>query len=117
MTEVTEPLPVTALGQFLKFKTFKYTQQQQTAPTLPSNLRNMCDTLSTSILLGTLSLLPVNRYIALGFVSVALIIYATYRQRPTCKLGRVEREIQEETLKHAMPNCARDHLDLTDGTC
>ncbi|KAJ7799828.1 hypothetical protein B0H14DRAFT_2616771 [Mycena olivaceomarginata] len=77
----------------------------------------MCDTLSTSILFGTLSLLPGNRYIALGLGSATLIIYAANRQRPTRKLGRVERTIQacEETLKHAKSNCARNHVELTDG--
>jgi hypothetical protein len=65
-----------------------------------------------------LSLLPGNRYIALGFVSAALIIYAANRQRPSRKLGRVERKIQacEETLKLAKTNCARNYLELTDGT-
>ncbi|KAJ7366184.1 hypothetical protein DFH08DRAFT_797187 [Mycena albidolilacea] len=78
----------------------------------------MCNAISTSILFGMLSLLPGNRYIALGFVSAALIIYAANRQRPSRKLGRVERKIQacEETLKLAKTNCARNYLELTDGT-
>ncbi|KAJ7799797.1 hypothetical protein B0H14DRAFT_3156332 [Mycena olivaceomarginata] len=78
----------------------------------------MCDAISTSILFGTLSLLPGNRYIALGLGSTTLIIYAANRQRPTRKLGRVERKIQacEETLKHAKSNCTRNHVELTDGT-
>ncbi|KAJ7799823.1 hypothetical protein B0H14DRAFT_2616766 [Mycena olivaceomarginata] len=79
----------------------------------------MCDMLSTSILFGTLPLLPGNRYIALGFVSAASIVYAANHQHPTCKLGRVEHKIQacEETLKHTKLNCMRNHLDLMDGTC
>ncbi|KAJ7757300.1 hypothetical protein B0H14DRAFT_3598955 [Mycena olivaceomarginata] len=78
----------------------------------------MCNIISTSILFGVLSLLPGNRYIALGLVSVALIIYAANRQRPSCKLSRVERKIQacEETLKLAKTNCARSYLELMDGT-
>ncbi|KAJ7819654.1 hypothetical protein B0H14DRAFT_2600516 [Mycena olivaceomarginata] len=61
----------------------------------------MCNAISTSILFGMLSHLPGNRYIALGIVSGALIIYAANRQHPSCKLRRVEHKIQacEETLK------------------
>ncbi|KAJ7876455.1 hypothetical protein B0H14DRAFT_3130402 [Mycena olivaceomarginata] len=78
----------------------------------------MCNAISTSILFGMLSLRPGSRYIALGFVSVALIIYAANRQRLSCKLSRVERKIQacEETLKLAKIDCARNYLELTDGT-
>jgi hypothetical protein len=78
----------------------------------------MCNEISTSILFGILSLLPGNRYIALGFVSAVLIIYAANRQRPSRKLDRIECKIQacEETLKLAKTNCARNYLELTDGT-
>ncbi|KAJ7876441.1 hypothetical protein B0H14DRAFT_3130395 [Mycena olivaceomarginata] len=78
----------------------------------------MCDAASTaSIIFGALSLLPGNRYILGALVSAGLIIYTANRQRPSHKLGRVERAIEacEETLKHAKSNCARNHVELTDG--
>jgi hypothetical protein len=85
-------------------------------PPLPSLQDMMGNATFISILFGMLSLLPGNRYIALGFVSAALIIYAANRQRPSRKLGRVERKIQacEETLKLAKTNCTRNYLELTD---
>jgi hypothetical protein len=102
---------------------FKVAARRRKTPTsqplpLPSLQDMMCNAISTSVLFGMLSLLPGNRYIALGFVSVALIIYAANRQRPSCKLSRVGREIQacEETLNLAKTNCTRNYLELTDGT-
>ncbi|KAJ7792096.1 hypothetical protein B0H14DRAFT_178842 [Mycena olivaceomarginata] len=76
----------------------------------------MCDAVSTSIIFGALSLLPGNRYIPLGLLPAALIVYTVNRQRPSHKLARVERAIEacEETLKHAKSNCARNHVELTD---
>ncbi|KAJ7715874.1 hypothetical protein B0H14DRAFT_2644036 [Mycena olivaceomarginata] len=53
----------------------------------------MCNAISTSIF-GMLSHLPGNRYIALGIVSGALIIYAANRQHPSCKLRRVEHKFK-----------------------
>ncbi|KAJ7366187.1 hypothetical protein DFH08DRAFT_797190 [Mycena albidolilacea] len=79
----------------------------------------MCDAASTaSIIFGALSLLPGNRYILGALVSAGLTIYTANRQRPSHKLGRVECAIEacEETLKHAKSNCARNHVELTDGT-
>ncbi|KAJ7366202.1 hypothetical protein DFH08DRAFT_1002872 [Mycena albidolilacea] len=78
----------------------------------------MCDTVSTSIIFGALSLLPGNRYIPLGLIPAALIVYTVHRQRPSHKLARVERAIEacEETFKYAKSNCARNHLELTDAT-
>ncbi|KAJ7757303.1 hypothetical protein B0H14DRAFT_408072 [Mycena olivaceomarginata] len=84
----------------------------------PSSLPNMCDAISTSMIFGALSLLPGNRCILWVFVSAGMILYAANRQRPSHKLGRLERAIEgcEETLKHAKSNCARNHVELTDGT-
>ncbi|KAJ7727705.1 hypothetical protein B0H14DRAFT_3618758 [Mycena olivaceomarginata] len=77
----------------------------------------MCDALSSSIIFGSLSLLPGNRYILWALVSAGLIIYTANRQRPSHKLGRLKHAIEgcEETLKHAKSNCARNHVELTDG--
>ncbi|KAJ7787603.1 hypothetical protein B0H14DRAFT_2952517 [Mycena olivaceomarginata] len=77
----------------------------------------MCDAASTtSIIFGALSLLPGNRYILWVLVCAGLTIYTVHRQRPTHKLGRVERAIDscEEILKYAKSNCARNHVKLTD---
>ncbi|KAJ7366183.1 hypothetical protein DFH08DRAFT_948233 [Mycena albidolilacea] len=70
------------------------------------------------MMLGALSLLPGSHYITLGLLSAALIIYNVHWQRPSHKLGRVERAIDacEETLKYAKSNCTRNHLELTDAT-
>jgi precorrin-6B methylase 2 len=70
------------------------------------------------MMLGALSLLPGSRYITLGLLSAALVIYTVNRQRPSHKLARVECAIEvcEETLKYAKSNCARNHLELTDAT-
>jgi hypothetical protein len=78
----------------------------------------MCDAVATSMLFGTLSLLPGNRYIALGLVSAALAIYAADRQHPSRKLERVERKIQacEETLQQTKSNCPRNFGKWVDGT-
>jgi hypothetical protein len=59
------------------------------------NLPNMCDAVSTSIIFGALSLLPGNRYILWAFASAWLTIYVANQQRPSHKLGRVERKIFE----------------------
>jgi hypothetical protein len=69
------------------------------------------------MIFGALSLLPGNRYILWVLVSAGLIIYTANRQHPSHKLGRLERAIEacEETLKHAKSNCARNHVELTDG--
>jgi hypothetical protein len=76
----------------------------------------MCDAVSTSIIFGALSLLPGNRYIFWVLVSAELIIYAANHQRPSRKLGRVERAIEacEETLKHAKADCARNYGEWMD---
>ncbi|KAJ7727700.1 hypothetical protein B0H14DRAFT_3169429 [Mycena olivaceomarginata] len=79
----------------------------------------MCDAASTaSIIFGAFSLLPGNHYILGALVSAGLIIYTANYQRPSHKLGRVERAIEacEETLKHAKSSCARNHVELTDRT-
>ncbi|KAJ7757298.1 hypothetical protein B0H14DRAFT_3598949 [Mycena olivaceomarginata] len=70
------------------------------------------------MMLGALSLLPGSRYITLGLLSAALVIYTINRQRPSHKLARVECAIEvcEETLKYAKSNCVRNHLELTDAT-
>ncbi|KAJ7876456.1 hypothetical protein B0H14DRAFT_3130403 [Mycena olivaceomarginata] len=61
----------------------------------------MCNAAVTSMMLGALPLLPGSRYITLGLLSAALVIYTVNQQRPSHKLGRVERAIEtcEETLK------------------
>ncbi|KAJ7792098.1 hypothetical protein B0H14DRAFT_2624306 [Mycena olivaceomarginata] len=69
----------------------------------------MCDAVSTtSIIFGALSLLPGNPLCSVG---------TCVGRRPSHKLGRVEHAIEacQETLKHAKSNCARNHVELTDG--
>ncbi|KAF8166870.1 hypothetical protein K438DRAFT_1774823 [Mycena galopus ATCC 62051] len=67
----------------------------------------MCDTVSTSILLGTLSLLLDNRYISLARSLAGLILYIINRHRPSNKVGRVEGTIKSVagTLKRAKEDC------------
>ncbi|KAF7356277.1 hypothetical protein MVEN_00959500 [Mycena venus] len=78
----------------------------------------MCDTVSTSIVLAVLSLVPENRYILLGLSLASLITYAANRQRPLHKLGQVEGMIKvvEETLERAQANSARNHVEVMDET-
>jgi hypothetical protein len=79
---------------------------------------NMCDTISTSMTFGALSLLPGNRYIPWVLVSAWLIVYTANRQRPSYKLRRVEQEIKvaEETSVHAKAHCPRSYVDLMNTT-
>jgi hypothetical protein len=90
-------------------------------PTLMSTRNsktNMCDTISTSMTFGALSLLPGNRYIPWVLVSAWLIVYTANRQRPSYKLRRVEQEIKvaEETSVHAKAHCPRSYVDLMNTT-
>ncbi|KAF7356282.1 hypothetical protein MVEN_00960000 [Mycena venus] len=78
----------------------------------------MCDTVSTSIIMATLSLVPNKGYILLGLGSASLLIYAANRQRPSHKLGQVEGKIKvaEEILKRAKASSARNHVEMMDDT-
>ncbi|KAJ7777811.1 hypothetical protein B0H14DRAFT_3587146 [Mycena olivaceomarginata] len=64
-----------------------------------------------------ISIIAPLRYVLCALVSAGLIIYVANRQRPSHKLGRVERAVEacEETLKNAKSNCARNHVELTEG--
>ncbi|KAF7356365.1 hypothetical protein MVEN_00968900 [Mycena venus] len=81
-------------------------------------LRNMCDAVSTSAIFWALSIVPGNRYILLGLISVTLIIYAVNSQRPSHKLRLVEEAIKvaEEILERAQWNCSRNQVELMDET-
>ncbi|KAF8170045.1 hypothetical protein K438DRAFT_1773967 [Mycena galopus ATCC 62051] len=74
----------------------------------------MGNALSTSMLLGALSLLPDNHYILLILSLIGWGMHIANGQRPTNKLDRVEDRIKSvnETLKHAKENCTRNYPQL-----
>ncbi|KAF8143410.1 hypothetical protein K438DRAFT_1993921 [Mycena galopus ATCC 62051] len=98
--------------------------REQNSPQLPLPLRlplkfllTMCDTASTSILLGALSLIiPNNRdtFLALGLAGP--IIYLINGHRPSNKLAGIQDaiDIAEGTLKKAKEDCSINHVELMD---
>lgn len=83
----------------------------------------MCDTLSTSIILGALALVPstTSRYGFLALVSVSFVFFAARHQGPAQKFTRLEDAIKalEEILERAKAasNYARNHLEVIDAGC
>jgi hypothetical protein len=83
----------------------------------------MCDTLSTSIILGALALVPstTSRYGFLALVSVSFVFFAARRQGPAQKFTRLEDAIKalDEILERAKAasNYARNHLEVIDAGC
>ncbi|KAJ7238107.1 hypothetical protein B0H12DRAFT_1075378 [Mycena haematopus] len=80
----------------------------------------MCDVYSTSIVVGTISLIPYNRYIFWSFSSASLLLYTADRQRPSNKFGLLQTSIDSvgETLElaSATSGCARNFVELMDVT-
>jgi hypothetical protein len=83
----------------------------------------MCDTLSTSIILGALALLPgtTSRYVFLALASAAFIFYASHQWDPAQKFSTLEDAIEalEEILKCAKTasSYARNHMEVIDAGC
>ncbi|KAF7335204.1 hypothetical protein MSAN_02353700 [Mycena sanguinolenta] len=76
----------------------------------------MCDALSTSIILGTISFIPDNRFVLWSLGSASLVLYVADRQRPSNKLGLLETSIDSvgETLEAAKTTCTRNYAELVD---
>ncbi|KAJ7347860.1 hypothetical protein DFH08DRAFT_808640 [Mycena albidolilacea] len=81
-------------------------------------MRDILDTLQSSLLLWTLSLIPSNifHYGALGGASVFLVVYAVHSNLPSAKLSRVYEIITvvEELLTRAKDKCTRDYSFLAE---
>ncbi|KAJ7872227.1 hypothetical protein B0H13DRAFT_1895476 [Mycena leptocephala] len=83
----------------------------------------MCDTLSTSIILGALALLPntISRYVFLALAIASLIFLAARHQAPAQKFTRLEDAIKalEEALERAKAasSYARNHMEVVDAGC
>lgn len=80
----------------------------------------MCNNFSqllSSILLGSLSLIPNDRfrYTALGVAAGLALIYAVHMKRPSVQLGQLESVIwkADEIIRDAKSFCPRDLLSLT----
>lgn len=80
----------------------------------------MCNNFSqllSSILLGSLSLIPNDRfrYTALGVTAGLALIYAVHTKRPSVQLGQLENVIRKanEIIRDAKSFCPRDLLSLT----
>ncbi|KAF8145930.1 hypothetical protein K438DRAFT_1781552 [Mycena galopus ATCC 62051] len=78
----------------------------------------MCNTASTSIFLGALSLIPNNRYAFLVLSPGGPIIYLINGHCPSNKLAGIQDTINiaEGTLKKAKVDCLRNHVELMDLT-
>ncbi|KAF7335207.1 Electron transfer flavoprotein-ubiquinone oxidoreductase [Mycena sanguinolenta] len=76
----------------------------------------MCDALTTSIILGAISLIPDNHFVLWSLGSASLVLYVADRQRPSNKLGLLETSIDSvgETLKSAKTTCTRNYAELVD---
>jgi hypothetical protein len=83
----------------------------------------MCDTLSTSIILGALALLPgtTSRYVFLALASASFIFLAARHQGPAQKFTKLEDTINtfEEILERAKTasSYARNHMEVIDAGC
>ncbi|KAJ7896922.1 hypothetical protein B0H13DRAFT_1884795 [Mycena leptocephala] len=78
----------------------------------------MCDTISTSIVLGALALVPgsTSRYVFLALTSASFIFFAAHHQGPVQKLTKLEDAIEalEEILERAKATSsyARNHMKI-----
>lgn len=74
--------------------------------------------LQSSLLLGSLSLIPNNtlRYTVLALAAGLGVIYAVHLKRPTVQLSQLEETIKEteEFIREAKVICPRDLLGLTE---
>ncbi|KAJ7238106.1 hypothetical protein B0H12DRAFT_1222149 [Mycena haematopus] len=78
----------------------------------------MSDALSTSIVVGAISLIPYNRYILWTLASASLVLYSADRQFPWNKHGRLEASIDSvgKTLELATATCGRKYVELMELT-
>jgi hypothetical protein len=83
----------------------------------------MCDTISTSIMLATLALLPntASRYVFLALASASFIFYASRQWGPAQKFTKLEDAIEalEDILERAKAasSYARNHVEVVDAGC
>ncbi|KAJ7788513.1 hypothetical protein B0H13DRAFT_1936590 [Mycena leptocephala] len=83
----------------------------------------MCENISTSIILGTLALVPgtTSRYVCLAFATASFIFLAARHQGPAQKFTKLEDAIEdlEDILERtkAASSYARNHMDLIDAGC
>ncbi|KAJ7845405.1 hypothetical protein B0H14DRAFT_3455043 [Mycena olivaceomarginata] len=80
--------------------------------------RSAMSQLQSSLLLGSLSLIPNNtlRYTVLALAAGLGVIYAVHLKRPTVQLSKLEETIKEteELIREAKILCPRDLLSLTE---
>jgi hypothetical protein len=83
----------------------------------------MCDTVSTSIILGVLALVPGTtlRYVCLALASTSFVFFVARRQDPAQRFTKLEDAIKalEENLERAKAasNYARNHMEVIDAGC
>jgi hypothetical protein len=83
----------------------------------------MCDTISTSTILGALALVPGTtwRYVFLALASVSFIFLAGCHQAPAQKFTKIEDAIEalEDILNSAKAasSYARNHMEVIDAGC
>jgi hypothetical protein len=83
----------------------------------------MCDTISTSIMLGASALLPctTSRYVFLALTCMSFIFFAARHQGPAQKFSKLEDAIEtlEEIFERAKAasSYARNHMEVIDAGC
>jgi hypothetical protein len=83
----------------------------------------MCDTLSTSIILGALALVPstTSRYVFLALVSASFVFFAARYQGPAQKFIKLEDAIKglEDILERTktVSSYARNHMEVISAGC
>jgi flagellar biosynthesis component FlhA len=83
----------------------------------------MCYTLSTSIILGALALLPgtTSRYVFFALACMSFVSFVARHQAPAQKFTKLENAIKalEEILERAKTasNYARNHMEVMDAEC
>jgi hypothetical protein len=83
----------------------------------------MCDTISTSLIFGALTLVPstTSRYVFLALACISFIFLAARHQGPAQKFTKLEGAIEalediSERAK-AASNYARNHMEVVDAGC
>jgi flagellar biosynthesis component FlhA len=83
----------------------------------------MCDTVSTSIILGTLALVPgtTSHSVFLALACMSFMLFVARHQGPAQKFNKLEDMIKalEETLERAKAasSYARNHMEVIDAGC
>jgi hypothetical protein len=83
----------------------------------------MCDAVSTSIILGTLALVPgtISRYVCLALASASFVFLAARHQSSAQRFTKLEDAIKdlEDILERAKTasSYARNHLEVIDVGC